>query len=65
MVPGTEHRVLPSNASGPVISVSLRRTNRSWWATKYGPAKSTTCLRWSVMEKVDTIRSAPPDSNSC
>ena len=46
----TEHRIRPFSVSGLVISSSLRRTSRSWWARKYGPAKSTFCLRSSVIE---------------
>ena len=49
VVPATVHRSLPFSVSGPVISSSLRRTSRSWWAMKYGPAKSTVFLRSSVI----------------
>ena len=58
--PVTEHSFLPLRSSGPVMSVSSARTSRSWWASRYGPAKSTFCLRSSVIEYVATMNLTSP-----
>ena len=50
VVPVMEHSRLPFRSLGPSMPVSSLRTSRSCPATKYGPAKSTTFLRSSVME---------------
>ena len=48
--PVTEQSFLQLRSEVSVIEVSSARTRRSWWARKYGPAKSTFCLRSSVIE---------------
>ncbi len=47
--PSTLQTVLPARSSGPLMSVFASFTRIVWPAWKYGPAKSTTCLRSSLI----------------
>ena len=58
--PLTVHTFLPARSVTDLIVVLSALTMMSCLATKYGPAKSTTCLRASLIVYVATTKSTVP-----
>src|SRR5690349_3965695 len=58
--PVTEHSFLEFRSEGDLMELSSARSSTSWWASRYGPAKSTFASRFGVIEYVAAMKSTSP-----